>query len=94
MANDLAGNPLICDATGAITTGPTTLRALAWVSVDGNPIVADNDFELTDTAGRTLSIKRATVNGDGIEMYHFPKEFRREGLTIATIDAGVALIYI
>ena len=95
MANVLNVSPMVVDTAAILVPADkeVKLQAISWVSVDGTLLVADNDIVLSDGTGNVLVKKRATVDGDGLEMWHFAENFRCTGLTMTTIDGGVAYVY-
>ena len=95
MANDLTSNPLFIDTANGAKTGDLSIQSIAWVAdqTGGKDIAADDDFLLTDTAGRRLAGKRATVAGDD-GFWSFPNGLRVDGIIVTALDGGHCYIYI
>ena len=94
MSNILTTNPLVCDTAGVLLTGLVKPKALSWRSTEAKALVAANDLVLSKASGAVITGKRATFDGDGIEMQHFPDGFTVDGLTLTTIDGGILSIYL
>lgn len=88
MSNDLTSNPMYVDTAAALWTDGRKLKAIAWLNDSANPIDADDDLLVSKASGAVILSKRAAYDGDGVEMYHFPADFRPTGVTITTIDNG------
>jgi len=88
-------NPMYVDTAAEIQVGRMTIQSILWVSNDtgGDDIAADDDFELTDTAGNILISKRASFAGDDLYVA-FPFGLKCNGLTCTAIDGGIAFIYL
>jgi len=88
-------NPIYVDAAAAAHVGWITVQAILWVGNDtgGDDIAADDDFELTDTAGNILISKRAAYAGDDL-FVSFPFGLKCNGITCSAIDGGIAFIYV
>ena len=88
-------NPMYVDTAAAVTTDNVNIQSVLWTANDtaGDDIAADDDFELTDTAGNILLSKRASFAGDDLYMT-FPRGLRVAGVTCTAIDGGVAFIFI
>ena len=97
MANVISGSaPIRCD-TAATLRGdgmPVRLLAIAWESDSASQIAGDDDILLSDADGNEIFGKRAAFAGDGVPMYHFPENYRTNGLVMTTIDGGVCYVYI
>lgn len=95
MANVIDGqNPIKCDTAGVLKpAGLIHPKAILWTDVDGNEIQDDEDILLSDSEGMEVIGKRASAAGDGLQ-FTFPEDYFCDGLTMTTIDGGVAYIYI
>lgn len=95
MANNLTTNPLIIDTAGATSTvtGIKYILAITWTGTEHSPIVANNDFSITNKMGNIIVEKRAVANGDDFVL-SFPKAVPIDGLTVAELDAGYCTIWL
>ena len=87
MANLVTTNPLVLDSTGVALTGPVTIKAVLFSAADGSTLV------LSDASGNAL----CTLETDAGELnptLTVPGGIKIDGLTVTTIDAGVAYVYL
>ena len=87
MANVVTTNPLVLDSTGAALTGPVTMKAILFTAADGSTLV------LSDADGNAL-VTLETDAGDLNPSVTIPGGIKANGLTVTTIDAGVAYVYL
>ena len=96
MANVGLGvsNPMYIDTAASVQVGIVKIQSIAWVGNDtvGDDIAADDDFELTDTAGNILISKRAAYAGDDLYVT-FPSTLTVDGVVCTAIDGGIAFVY-
>jgi len=95
MANSIdAQNPIICDTAGELKPdGVLYPKSIVWTDIDGNEIGDNEDLLLKDNDEVVLFCTRSAAAGDGT-IFYFPKNFKCNGLTMTTIDGGVAYIYL
>jgi len=96
MANSLVGNPLFIDTvTGGAVTGTQRVVAIVWTGTEATDkdIAANDDFAVTDTAGRIIIEKRASAIGDDFGIV-FPRPIPFDGLIVTKLDGGVCYIYL
>ena len=87
MANSVVTNPLVLDSAGAALTGPVTIKAVLFSAADGSTLV------LSDAAGNAVCTLE-TDAGDLNPTLTVPGGIKISGLTVTTIDAGVAYVYL
>lgn len=87
MANSVTTNPLVLDTAAAALTGPVTIKAVLFSAADGSTLV------LSDAAGNAICTLE-TDAGDLNPSVTVPGGVKVNGLTVTTIDAGVAYVYL
>jgi hypothetical protein len=87
MANSVTNNPLVLDSTGVALTGSTSIKAVLFTAANGNGLL------LSDAAGNKIASLEATT-GDLSPSITIPGGLRVEGITVTTIDGGIAYIYL
>jgi hypothetical protein len=87
MANSVKVNPLVLDTAGAALTGPVTIKAVLFSAADGSTLV------LSDASGNAICTLE-TDAGDLNPSVTVPGGIKVDGLTVTTIDAGVAYVYL
>lgn len=87
MANSVKTNPLVLDSTGVALTGPVTIKAILFTSTNGSGLL------LSDASGNAVASLEATT-GDLSPTVTVPGGIKVNGLTVTTIDAGVAYVYL
>ncbi len=97
MANAIDGtNPIRCDTAATLKADgiPVQPKAICWESDGASQIAGDADLLISDADGNEVYGKRAEFAGDGTPMYHFPENYKINGLVMTTIDSGVCYIYL
>jgi len=87
MANSNSTNPLVLDSTGVSLTGPVTIKAVLYTAPDGSGLL------LSDAAGNQV-VELETDAGDLNPSITIPGGIKVNGLTVTTIDAGTAYVYL
>jgi hypothetical protein len=87
MANSVTTNPLVLDSTGVVLTGPVTIKAVVYSAVDGSTLL------LSDADGNAV-LGLETDAGDLNPSITIPGGIKNNGLTVTTIDAGTAYVYL
>lgn len=87
MANSVTTNPLVLDSTGVVLTGPVTIRAVVYTAADGSTLL------LSDSDGNAV-LELETDAGDLNPSLTVPGGIKVDGLTVTTIDAGTAYVYL
>ena len=87
MANSNKTNPLVLDTAAVSLTGPVTIKAVLFTAADGSTLV------LSDADGNAI-VTLETDSGDLNPTLTVPGGIKTNGLTVTTIDAGVAYVYL
>ena len=87
MANSNNTNPLVLDSTGVSLTGPVTIKAVLYTAVSGQGLL------LSDGSGNKV-VELETDSGDLSPSITIPGGIKVNGLTVTTIDAGTAYVYL
>ena len=87
MANSNGTNPLVLDSTGVSLTGPVTIRSVVFTAADGSTLL------LSDADGNEV-LQLETDAGDLNPSLTVPGGIKVNGLTVTTIDAGTAYVYL
>ena len=87
MANSVGTNPLVLDSTGVALTGPVTIRAVVFTAANGEGLL------LSDADGNAVLGLEAST-GDLSPSLTVPGGIKVNGLTVTTIDGGVAYVYL
>ena len=89
MANSVDTNPLVLDSTGVVIAGPkpVTIRAVVFSAADGSTLL------LSDADGNEV-LTLETDAGDLNPSLTVPGGIKVQGLTVTTIDAGKAYVYL
>ena len=87
MANSVTTNPLVLDSTGVVLTGPVTIKAVLFTATNGDGLL------LSDAEGNQVAGLEAST-GDLSPTITVPGGIKVNGLTVTTIDGGVAYIYL
>ena len=87
MANSVGTNPLVLDSTGVALTGPVTIRAVVFTAATGEGLL------LSDADGNAVLGLEAST-GDLSPSLTVPGGIKVNGLTVTTIDGGVAYVYL
>jgi hypothetical protein len=87
MANSVTTNPLVLDSTGSALAGPVTIRAVVFSAAAASTLV------LSDADGNEV-LTLETSAGDLNPSLTVPGGIKVDGLTVTTIDAGTAYVYL
>ena len=87
MANSVGTNPLVLDTAGVAATGPVTIRAVVFTAAAASTLL------LSDAAGNEVLTLETDV-GDLNPSLTVPGGIKVNGLTVTTIDAGKAYVYL
>ena len=87
MANSNETNPLVLDSTGVSLTGPVTIRSVVFTAADGSILL------LSDADGNAV-LGLTTDAGDLNPSLTVPGGIKVNGLTVTTISAGTAYVYL
>jgi len=87
MANSVTTNPIVLDTAGAVSTDRLTIKAVVFTAANGEGLV------LSDTAGNAIISLEAST-GDLSPSVTVPGGIKTDGLTVTTIDGGVAYLYL
>jgi hypothetical protein len=87
MANSKATNPLVLDSTGVVLTGPVSIKAILFTAANADGLL------LSDAEGNKVASLEAST-GDLSPTVTVPGGIKVNGLTVTTIDGGIAYIYL
>lgn len=87
MANSVTTNPLVLDSAGVALTGPVTIKAVVFTAANGEGLL------LSDASGNAVVGLEAST-GDLSPSVTIPGGIKNNGLTVTTIDGGVAYVYL
>ena len=89
MANSVTTNPLVLDSTGVVIAGPSpvTIRAVVFSAAAASTLV------LSDAGGNQV-LTLVTSAGDLNPSLTVPGGIKIQGLTVTTISAGTAYVYL
>jgi hypothetical protein len=92
MANTLRHNVWVCDTAGVLSTKPTKVKLVRWVSKTST---AGDDVSVEDGDGGVVFATVASTTNYYVEGQSFGEDgFWFQGLEIAVIDSGTVYIYL
>ena len=90
MANDLTGNPYICDTTGTVLSTPARVKKFVYT-----PTTDGDDLVVQDNAGNNVwKFKAIGAATDQSIFYENVIDGPVNGISINTIDNGTLYIYL
>ena len=87
MANSVGTNPLVLDTVGVALTGPVSIKAVVFTAAAASTLL------ISDADGNEV-LGLETSAGDLSPSVTIPGSIKNNGLTVTTIDAGKAYVYL
>ena len=90
MANVVTTNPLVLDSTGSVSTSRVFIKSIVWYG----GAAADSLRLLDASGGNAIFGADVVTGGETTKAWSPATPVEAPGLYVATLDGGVALVYL